>query len=82
MVFPNDRTNEELHRLRELRQKASANARISRELAGMDNKKAESEFLEYAQKSAADDEFDALIGLSAKKESTESTAKESKIPEA
>lgn len=78
----NDKTNEELHRLREMRQKAAANARISRELAGMDSKKAESEFLEYAQKSAADDEFDALIGLSAKKESSESTAAETKIPEA
>ena len=44
----NDRTNEELHRLRELRQKASANAKISRELAGMDTKKAEADFLEYA----------------------------------
>jgi phage shock protein A len=78
----NDRTNEELHRLRELRQKASANARISRELAGMDNKKAETEFMEYAQKTAADDEFDALIGLSAKKETTERNVSEAKIPEA
>jgi predicted nucleic acid-binding Zn-ribbon protein len=78
----NDKTNEELHRLRDLRQKASANARISRELAGMDSKKAESEFMEYAQKSEADDEFDALIGLSAKKESKESNPQDSKIPEA
>jgi phage shock protein A len=78
----NDKTNEELQRLRELRQKASANARISRELAGMDTKKAESEFLEYAQRSAADDEFDALIGLSDKKDAGESTQTESKIPEA
>jgi phage shock protein A len=78
----NDRSNEELHRLRDLRQKASANARISRELAGMDSKKAESDFLEYAQKSAADDEFDALIGLSAKKESVEPNVPAAKIPEA
>jgi phage shock protein A len=78
----NDRTNEELHRLRELRQKASANAKISRELAGMDNQKAEADFLEYAQKTAADDEFDALIGLSAKKETTESNTPDAKIPEA
>ena len=48
----------------------------------MDNKKAESEFMEYAQKSSADDEFDALIGISAKKESSESVAKDAKIPEA
>jgi phage shock protein A len=78
----NDKTNEELHRLRDLRQKASANARISRELAGMDSKKAESEFMEYAQKSAADDEFDALIGLSTKKDTAESNAVDAKIPEA
>ena len=80
----NDRTTEELQRLREMRQKAVANARISRELAGMDAKKAESEFLEYAQKSAADDEFDALIGLSTKKESASSDRqqRDTQIPEA
>lgn len=78
----NDRTNEELHRLRDLRQKASANAKISRELAGLDTKKEEADFLEYAQKNAADDEFDALIGLSAKKESVESNVSDAKIPEA
>ncbi|MEM7473936.1 MAG: hypothetical protein AAF483_03030 [Planctomycetota bacterium] len=59
----NDRTSEELRELRELRSKANANARISRELAGMDSDRAEAEFLEYAQTSEADDEFDALIGL-------------------
>lgn len=80
----NDRTHEELQRLRDLRQKAAAGARVSRELAGLDAKKAESEFLEYAQKSAADDEFDALIGLSAKKEApkADSASTDSKIPEA
>ncbi len=78
----NDRTSEELQRLRDVRQKAVANARISRELAGMDAKKAESEFLEYAQKSAADDEFDALIGLSDKQESRENAPRDTKIPEA
>jgi chromosome segregation ATPase len=80
----NDKTTEELNRLREMRQKASANARVSRELAGMDSKKAESEFLEYAQKSAADDEFDALIGLSKenKGDDRDSAARDAKIPEA
>jgi hypothetical protein len=48
----------------------------------LDAKKAESEFLEYAQDHAADDEFDALIGLSAKKEASESATQETKIPEA
>lgn len=76
-----DRTSEELRELRELRSKASANARVSRELAGMDAKKAENEFLEYAQQTEADDEFDALIGINSKKE-TETAAPETKIPEA
>jgi phage shock protein A len=78
----NDKTSEELQRLRDLRQKASANARVSRELAGMDSKRAESEFLEYAQKTAADDEFDALIGLTQEKKSSEPSVADAKIPEA
>ena len=60
-----DRTGEELRELRELRNKAKANARISREVAGLDTKKAEDDFLAYAQADAAEDEFDALIGLAA-----------------
>lgn len=60
----NDRTSEELRELRELRQKAGAKARVSREMAGLDTKRAEADFLEYAQDHAATDEFDALIGLS------------------
>lgn len=77
-----DRTHEELRELREMRSKAQANARISRELAGMDTAKMENEFLEYAKNSQADDEFDALIGLS-KKESAEPAQKQTdaKIPE-
>ena len=59
----NDRTSEELRELRELRQKAGAKARVSRELAGLDTKRAEADFLEYAQEHQANDEFDALIGL-------------------
>ncbi len=79
----NDRTSEELRELRELRQKASAGARISRELAGMDTKRAEAEFLEYAQTSEADDEFDALIGLSQKDSgSSDAPQQDTKIPEA
>ncbi len=79
----NDRTSEELRELRETRSKARANARVSRDLAGMDTKRAEAEFLEYAQASDADDEFDALIGLSAKKETAAPvTQQDSKIPEA
>jgi len=77
----NDKTSEELQRLREMRQKAVANARVSRELAGLDAKKAENEFLEYAQKNAADDEFDALIGISSQKDTTRQTTQDAKLPE-
>ncbi len=78
----NDRTSEELRELREMRQKSSANARISRELAGMDTRKAEAEFMEYAQSSDADDEFDALIGLAKKDSAAPAQQSDTKIPEA
>ncbi len=78
-----DRTSEELQELRELRQKASASARISRELAGLDTQRAEQEFMEYAIASEADDEFDALIGLAGKESSQSSESEgETRIPEA
>ena len=78
----NDRTSEELRELREMRQKAQAGARISRELAGMDTQRAEAEFMEYAQASEADDEFDALIGLSKKETSAPVQQQDTQIPEA
>jgi chromosome segregation ATPase len=78
-----DRTNQELQDLRELRSKAKAAARVSREMAGVDAKRSEEEFLEYASKSAADTEFDALIGLTRK--STEAPqaapAEKTRLPE-
>ena len=58
-----DKTGEELRELRELRNKAKAKATVSRELAGLDTKQEESEFMQYASDSAAMDEFDQLIGL-------------------
>jgi hypothetical protein len=78
----NDKTAADLQRLRELRQKASASARVSREVAGLDSKRAESEFLEYAQTVASDDEFDALIGLSKDQKANDAPARDTKIPEA
>ena len=75
-----DRTSEELRELRQLRQKASANARVSRELAGLDTQRAEEEFLQFATESEADDEFDALIGLTTKDEGE--SEGQAKIPEA
>jgi chromosome segregation ATPase len=77
----NDRTSEELRELREMRSKARAGARISRELAGMDSSKMEADFMEYAQASEADDEFDALIGLSQKESSQNVPQKDVQIPE-
>jgi chromosome segregation ATPase len=78
----NDRTSADLQRLREMRQKASASARVSREMAGLDAKRAETEFLEYAQQATSDDEFDALIGLSKDQKASEAPARDTKIPEA
>lgn len=58
-----DRTHEELQELRDIRDQAKATARVSREMTGLDTQRTEAEFLDYATKAAADDEFDALIGL-------------------
>lgn len=78
-----DRTSEELRELRELRNKAGASARMSREMAGLDTKRAEEEFLEFAQASEANDEFDQLIGLAAKAETDQPTSSQERtsIPE-
>lgn len=65
-----DKTSQELSELREMRTKAKAGARMSRELAGLDNKKSEEDFLAYAENNIADNEFDKLIGIT--KENTES----------
>ncbi|MCA9259275.1 MAG: hypothetical protein KDA61_08755 [Planctomycetales bacterium] len=77
-----DRTSEELRELRELRNKASANARVSRELAGLDAKRNEEEFLEFARESESNDEFDALIGLTNKETPQSDDAGPTRIPEA
>ncbi len=77
-----DRTHEELQELRDLRDQAKATARVSREMAGTDVARSEAEFLDYATKSSADNEFDALIGLSKKAETDQRTpAEKTRIPE-
>ncbi len=58
-----DGSAEELQRLRQLRQEVRAEARISKEIAGTDIKAQEAEFLDYARRSSANAEFDALVGL-------------------
>lgn len=77
-----DRTSEELQELRDIRDQAKATARVSREMAGTDAKRSEAEFLEYATQSEADDEFDALIGLSKETDSSAAEpADKTRIPE-
>jgi len=58
-----DGSAEELQRLRQMRQELKAEARVSREMAGTDTKAQEAEFLEYARRSTASNEFDGLLGL-------------------
>ena len=69
-----DGSAEELQRLRQLRQEIRAEARISKEMAGTDTKAQEAEFLEYARRSTASAEFDALVGLAEKTEPAAKTA--------
>jgi len=78
-----DRSSQELAELRDLRQEAKASARVSREMAGIDTKRAEDEFLEYATTSASDNEFDALIGLTKQSEDRgdEEPPEKARIPE-
>jgi len=63
-----DGSAEELQRLRQMRQELKAEARISKEMAGTDTRAQEAEFLDYARKTSASAEFDALVGLSEKTE--------------
>ncbi len=58
-----DGSAQELQSLRQLRQEIKAEARISKEMAGTDTLAQEAEFLDYARKSTANDDFDALLGL-------------------
>ncbi len=84
-----DGTSEELQRLRQTRQELKAEAKISKELSGMDARSQEAEFLDYARKNSSNSEFDSLVGLAAKKDagaaSSEQKPRESegagKLPE-
>ena len=70
-----DGSAEELQRMRQLRQEIKAEARISKEMAGTDTRAQEAEFLDYARKTAATTEFDALTGLAEKTETKTAAAK-------
>lgn len=69
-----DGSAQELQSLRQLRQEIKAEARISKEMAGTDTMAQEAEFLDYARKSTANADFDALIGLAGAAEAAPKTA--------
>ncbi|MFZ5829970.1 MAG: hypothetical protein ACOY3P_07770 [Planctomycetota bacterium] len=77
-----DRSAQELQEMRDLRARAKAGARVAREVAGTDVRRSEEEFLQYAERSAADTEFDAIIGLTKKEAEGTSPAEKAKLPEA
>lgn len=77
-----DRTAKELQEMRELRHQTKAGAKVSREMAGLDTKRSEEEFLKYATETRANDEFDALIGLGKQADAGASDPVRTKIPEA
>ncbi len=78
-----DRSSVELQEMRDMRAKAKATARVSREVAGLDSKRVEEEFLQYATESASNNEFDALIGLTQKTDKPEGESEDrTQIPEA
>lgn len=81
-----DRTSKELSDMRQLREEMKAKATVSKELAGTDTKVQEAEFIAYATKHKASNEFDRLIGLAgeadnASKDAPEQAEGESKLPE-
>lgn len=70
-----DGTSEELQRMRDLRQQVKAEARVSKEMAGVDTRSQEAEFVEFARRNQNDSEFDALIGLASTVEKKAADAK-------
>jgi phage shock protein A len=81
-----DRTSKELADMRQLREEMKAKATVSKELAGTDTKTQEAEFIAYATKNKASNEFDQLIGLAedaddASVDTPKQAEGESKLPE-
>lgn len=56
-------TAEQRQRLQDMRNRLKQDAKITAELAGVDEDNAEKEFLDYALETEVDDEFDKLMGL-------------------
>lgn len=65
-----DKSAKDLEAVRNVVNEAKAQASVASELSGLDVKRAESEFLEYATSSQADDEFNRLIGVTKQSVST------------
>jgi chromosome segregation ATPase len=59
--IPQDTADNDLQKAREARKRVSNRAHISAELAGNDAKHAESEYLQYAEKSKSNKELDSLL---------------------
>jgi len=57
----NDTTSADLQRMRDMRGKAKANAKVSSELAGLDTDREESDFLEEIAASESNSEFESLM---------------------
>lgn len=74
----------DLQELRKLRTEVKAEARISKELSGSNERALEEEFLAYARQSESSNEFDALIGLAGEAESgtpAPETGESERLPE-
>lgn len=71
-----DKTAEALARMRDMRTKTKGEARISRELSGQEFEKTTQEYLEYAKNTEADSEFEALLGIAEKEQSSAPVAEE------
>lgn len=76
-----DTTSVDLERMRELRVKARASAKVSQNLAGMDTRSAEAEYEAAASSSIANDEFSKMMNFASAKEPETSTPVAVIVPE-
>lgn len=79
----NDTTSKDLQRMRDMRGRALANAKVSGELAGLDTDRDEAEFLEEIASSESNSEFESLMNFNEEvaEEEAATPVEESQIPE-
>jgi hypothetical protein len=78
----NDTTSKDLQRMRDMRGRALANAKVSGELAGLDTDRDEAEFLEEIASSEANNEFESLMDFNEEVVKEEPVAaEEEQLPE-